>query len=647
MMPMQPIHQQSQHHLTNYYQRLITPFKKALDTLDDHTHTEADILDLDKYTQAEVDGFLADKADVASLSSTIILYPTTAAADIATYFRLVDSINDADYDTTAVNVPTGAVSGQNVLISSLAADAGLFIGNPGVINITVLGKIRKTAGGANQGAEFYYEVYLRNAGGTETLLATSDTTRTVTAATYQEFFASALLNNGQFTATDRLVYKFYGNNVGGGDPEFDFEFGGDTPVRALLPLPVNVTLQANKVFYDNTGQNLVATNVQDAINEIDDLVEEGLTQVVVVKYEITDADDTAGGFIYNRNDETGINGTKDNGKFVFTLPTGIEYVTGGNRLSVKIDGSDGALKRLFYGADSELTEPSDTTFAIDFALVDNDVLYAKLYQSLATVSLDIADGSVTEAKIANGAVTTNKLANNAVDLTKVQQIATNTILGNDTGGTANVKALTASETKVLLALNNVDNTSDLNKPISSNTQTALDAKVAGPASAVNNQIAVFDGTTGKIIKDSGFTIETSVPAGAVFTDTGEDNIIEEVQAEGVALAITAKAVNVTRAALGAGTGDADVFFFTTTIADTDWTGSEAPYTAVKTVSGLLSTDRPIVDLDLSAVAIGNVAAKQSDWALVYRAAATDTDELSFFATEEPTESLVIQIKVVR
>jgi hypothetical protein len=418
----------------------------------------------------------------------------------------------------------------------------------------------------------------------------------------------------------------------------------DTVQKALDVLD---DIDASDIPFDNDGLNLIATDVQAALAEIDDLVEEGLTQVVVVKYEITAADNGSGGFTYNRNDETGITGTFDNGKFVFTLPTGIEYVTGGNRLSVKIDGSDGALKRLFYGADSELTEPSDTTFAIDFALVDNDVLYAKLYQSLATVSLDIADGSVTEAKIANGAVTTNKLANNAVDLTKVQQIATNTILGNDTGGTANVKALTATETKVLLALNNVDNTSDLNKPISSNTQTALDAKVAGPASAVNNQIAVFDGTTGKIIKDSGFTIETSVPAGAVFTDTGEDNIIEEVQAEGVALAITAKAVNVTRASLGAGTGDADVFFFTTTIADTDWTGSEAPYTAVKTVSGLLSTDRPIVDLDLSAVAIGNVAAKQADWALVYRAAATDTDELSFFATEEPTESLVIQIKVVR
>jgi hypothetical protein len=55
--------------------------QKALDTLDDHTHNEADILDLDKYTTTEVDAFLADKANVADLSSTIILYPTTAASD--------------------------------------------------------------------------------------------------------------------------------------------------------------------------------------------------------------------------------------------------------------------------------------------------------------------------------------------------------------------------------------------------------------------------------------------------------------------------------------------------------------------------------------------------------------------------------------
>lgn len=50
-------------------------------------------------------------------------------------------------------------------------------------------------------------------------------------------------------------------------------------------------------------------------------------------------------------------------------------------------------------------------------------------------------------------------------------------------------------------------------------QGNLDGVVIGPASAVNTRVAVFDGTTGKKIKDSGFTIAKSVPSNAVFTDT--------------------------------------------------------------------------------------------------------------------------------
>lgn len=50
-------------------------------------------------------------------------------------------------------------------------------------------------------------------------------------------------------------------------------------------------------------------------------------------------------------------------------------------------------------------------------------------------------------------------------------------------------------------------------------QTNLDGVVIGPTSAVNGQVAVFDGTTGKLIKDSGLTLGVSVPATAVFTDT--------------------------------------------------------------------------------------------------------------------------------
>lgn len=50
-------------------------------------------------------------------------------------------------------------------------------------------------------------------------------------------------------------------------------------------------------------------------------------------------------------------------------------------------------------------------------------------------------------------------------------------------------------------------------------QTNIDGAVTGPVSAKDGHVAVFDGASGKIIKDSGFTIGASVPADAKFTDT--------------------------------------------------------------------------------------------------------------------------------
>lgn len=50
-------------------------------------------------------------------------------------------------------------------------------------------------------------------------------------------------------------------------------------------------------------------------------------------------------------------------------------------------------------------------------------------------------------------------------------------------------------------------------------QTNIDGAVIGPANSTPEHIAVFTGNTGKVIKDSGFTIGKSVPANAVFTDT--------------------------------------------------------------------------------------------------------------------------------
>lgn len=50
-------------------------------------------------------------------------------------------------------------------------------------------------------------------------------------------------------------------------------------------------------------------------------------------------------------------------------------------------------------------------------------------------------------------------------------------------------------------------------------QANIDGAVTGPSSSTNAHVAVFDGSTGKVIKDSGYTIGKSVPSNAVFTDT--------------------------------------------------------------------------------------------------------------------------------
>ena len=55
-------------------------------------------------------------------------------------------------------------------------------------------------------------------------------------------------------------------------------------------------------------------------------------------------------------------------------------------------------------------------------------------------------------------------------------------------------------------------------------QNNIDGAVTGPSSSVNNRVAIFNGTTGKVIKDSGYTIGKSVPSDAVFTDTKQFTI---------------------------------------------------------------------------------------------------------------------------
>jgi len=176
---------------------------------------------------------------LADLPSNISLYPTNAASGINSYYRLVTSLTDPLYNTTAVNIPTGTIVASNQFIAGLISYPNIIVGNPGIFNITTIGNIQKTSGTGN--AEFYFEVWKRTNGGTETLITTSGNTLPVVNSGYTEFSASALWNDGSFLATDMIVLKFYGNHISGGsNPSFQFQFGGTNPVRTSVPVPLTV-----------------------------------------------------------------------------------------------------------------------------------------------------------------------------------------------------------------------------------------------------------------------------------------------------------------------------------------------------------------------------------------------------------------------
>lgn len=113
--------------------------------------------------------------------------------------------------------------------------------------------------------------------------------------------------------------------------------------------------------------------------------------------------------------------------------------------------------------------------------------------------------------------------------------------------------------KAAVGLGNVDNTSDLNKPVSTAQQSALDLKqdelvsgtniktinstsllgtgnivipegdVAGPNSSTDDHLAMFDGTTGKLLKDGGALNKAAVGLGNVDNTSDADKPVSTAQ----------------------------------------------------------------------------------------------------------------------
>jgi hypothetical protein len=84
---------------------------------------------------------------------------------------------------------------------------------------------------------------------------------------------------------------------------------------------------------------------------------------------------------------------------------------------------------------------------------------------------------------------------------------------------------------------------------------------------------------------------------------------------------------------------------TATLNTGGWTGTEAPFTQVQTVSGILATDMPIVDVVLSGD-WGVDEARLEAWGYIYRIV-TSNGSITAYAREKPEVALPLQLKVVR
>lgn len=118
--------------------------------------------------------------------------------------------------------------------------------------------------------------------------------------------------------------------------------------------------------------------------------------------------------------------------------------------------------------------------------VPEDLTVAQMKTALNLTGTNSGDQTITLTGDVTGSGTGSfaaTIANNSVTNAKAADMAVNTIKGRVTAGTGDPEDLTAAQVKTLLSLNNVDNTSDANKPVSTAQQTALNAKapLASPA----------------------------------------------------------------------------------------------------------------------------------------------------------------------
>lgn len=159
-------------------------------------------------------------------------------------------------------------------------------------------------------------------------------------------------------------------------------------------------------------------------------------------------------------------------------------------------------------------------------IATNSADIATNVSNIATNSSDISNKVELGGDIA-GTITTPTINNEAVTNAKLANISTNRIKGRANAGNGVVEDLTVPQTKTMLALDQVDNTSDLDKPISTAVATALATKLT----ASNNLSDLTNAATartnlGVVAQTGDESLRAYRPVGTTITSSTNTAILQ-------------------------------------------------------------------------------------------------------------------------
>ena len=278
------------------------------------------------------------------------------------------------------------------------------------------------------------------------------------------------------------------------------------------------------------------------------------------------------------------------------------------------------------------------------AVPDGSITAAKLADGAATedkigsgavTAAKLSDGAVLGAKLADGAVSSTKLADNAVAAGKLANSAVSTAKIIDLAVTAAKLAANAVETaKIKAAAVTTEKIADANVTAAKLASSAVETAKIKDANVTAAKLASSAVETAKI-KDAAVT-EAKLASSAVTAGKIASNAVETAKI---------KDANVTQAKLAANA--VSISLGSVSIPNSSWTTSGGAKYKDVSVTGLLTTDTLIIDVNITSTVAATISSQMDGWAEFFRFSIPSNGTLRVWAMDTPGAAVPIKIHAIR